>query len=165
MKAYFITILIAGLIIYGTAYHFANQYASIITTYQDKARTPLFSAFVTVGSFLLTLKTTVLQRLKDGFDSQAHKQAYESYQRKGGKESYYSSLCNMSTAIACCVFSSLLTSAVQMTLGFISDPWAFGLCVAAPSVSLFQILILWFEITKAHQLWLQKIEEDRNNPK
>lgn len=162
MKWFFIAIGSLFAVLFACAWLIAADYPCIIDGYQDKARTPIFSAFITLGSFLLTLKTAILQRLKDGFDSKAHEEAYlyrcETTSEPGR---YYESLGNMSVALSSAVFFSLLSAACQMTFGFVKNDWAFALCAAMPTTTLLMILYLWREISLAHKNWITKIEEDK----
>lgn len=162
MRWFFIIIGGVFLILFSCAFLATQESTCIITGYQEKARTPIFSAFITLGSFLLTLKTAILQRLKDGFDSKSHEDAYLYHCDSGGEPGkYYESLDNMSTALSSAVFFSLLSAACQMTFGFSAKPWAFALCAATPTTTLLVILFLWYEISQAHKKWITKIEEDK----
>jgi hypothetical protein len=161
MKRFYWILGLLYLLLFVAAFASAHYRPEVVTVYQTNARTPLFSGFITLGSFLLTLKTTILQRLKDGFDSQQHEKAYLYHVENGGKQGYYESLANMSTALSLAVFFALGSSMFQMTFGFINKAWAFALCVATPIGTLLVITYLWREITLAHQGWISKIEEDK----
>src|ERR1700687_4464552 len=69
-------------------------------SYASGARAPLFSGLLTVGSFLLALKTTILQRMKDAFDSPDQEAKYSKYKEPYSDRShkYYFGLCNMGAA-------------------------------------------------------------------
>lgn len=149
------------LVLLAGAYILACYIPAIVQGYQLNARTPLFSGFITLGSFLLTLKTTILQRLKEGFDSIEHEKAFLYHRDNGGKKGYYESLANMSTALSMAVFFALTSSALQMTAGFIQQRWAFAICAATPAATLILIIFLWREISLAHKNWIRKIEEDK----
>lgn len=161
MKRFGLIVSITFLGIVGVAMWVADYHPEIVGGYQANARTPLFSGFITLGSFLLTLKTTILQRLKDGFDSKEHEDAYLYNIENGGSGAYYESLANMSVALSWAVFFSLGTSACQMTIGFVNSTWAFGVCAAMPASTLIWITFLWREISIAHRGWIKKIEEDK----
>jgi uncharacterized ion transporter superfamily protein YfcC len=136
---------------------------SFISTYEDGIRTPVFAAFFTLGSFLLTLKTALLQRLKEGFDSSKHKEAYERIVRKDSSAKYYNSLHNASFALSASVLLCFGSSLLQMVLGFVSAAWAVAICCALPLVTMLTVGLLWWQLSAAHSLWLDKIEEDRKS--
>ena len=161
MKFFYWCLALAWLALFGLATFVALKDPCVIESYEKNARTPIFTAFVTLGSFLLTLKTTILQRLKDGFDCEEHKENYLYASANGGKDGYYHSLCNMSQALALTVVLALLSSACQMTLGFLATPITFGICASLPMATLGVLLFLWWQITGAHQLWLKSIEEKK----
>lgn len=160
MRGFFLSLACVAVFATAGFLWLAQSHPEIIDGYQKNARTPLFAAFITLGSFLLTLKTTVLQRLKEGFDSDKHKKNYILLKAAGNRGKYYGSLHNMSVAIAACVFSSLITSAIQMTVGFITHPLAFAFCASSATTTLGLVLYLWREITANHRLWLTKIEDE-----
>jgi len=139
----------------------AYIHPQIIDLYQKNARTPIFSACITLGSFLLTLKTAILQRLKEGFDCPQHEEAYLSYVRDHGDSPYYASLNNMSVALSSCVAVSLVSAIAQMSFGFSEQFWAFAICAAFPSLNIGLLLYLWLQIAIAHNLWIQGIESQK----
>lgn len=161
MRRFFQLLFLLWLALAVLTWWLACRFPEIIEGYQKNARTPIFSGFITLGSFLLTLKTTILQRLKDGFDSEEHKKAYLYHRQTGGVGGYYDSLSNMSVALSWSVAFSLMSSAIQLTLGFVSHPIAFSLCASLPLSTLGIILFLWREISISHRSWIKKIEEDK----
>jgi hypothetical protein len=139
----------------------AGEWPEMIEAYQKSARASVFTAFVTLGSFLLTMKTNMLQRLKEAFDSPHHEAVYRQHRAANSGAKYYAGLGRMSRALAACVPMALVSSALQMTLGWCANRWLFALCVAAPTITLCFVLYLWFEISQAHRMWLDKIEHDK----
>ena len=51
-----------------------------IKTYREVLRIPLFSAFLTVGSFLLTLQATLLLRIKEIYDDEEYEADWKNFQ-------------------------------------------------------------------------------------
>jgi hypothetical protein len=163
MWRFYTSLAVVFLFAAGGAYLFAETHSCYFDIYSSNARTPLFTAFVTLGSFLLTLKTTILQRLKEGFDSPEHEKRYLYVVANGIVGDYYASLFRMSSAIATCVVLSLISSLGQMTIGFIRGKWSFALCVAFPATTLLAVLYLWLQIVSAHTLWLKSIETKKQS--
>lgn len=127
--------------------------------YATTIRAPVFSALLTVGSFLLTLKTAILQRLKEGFDSAAHRENYLLFKKKNPDAEYYSSLRNMSVALSACIVLAFLGAAAQFSLGFVCHPIATAICLTAGITTLIMLIYLWMQIAGAHRLWLDGIED------
>lgn len=131
--------------------------------YQKNARTPIFSGLITMGSFLLALKTTILARLKDTYDTPKHRTNYrvEKEKQKAGnpKLRYYNSLENLSQALGLNVILCFVTSVTQMTLGFVWTAWAFAICCSLATGTLFLLVYLTTLLMSAHKEWFEMIEE------
>jgi hypothetical protein len=136
---------------------------SLVDVYQANVRAPIFAALITVGSFLLTLKTAILQRLKDGFDTERYADRYRAHKEENPNldVKYYGSLRRLSTALAAAIFLCFLSSIMQMSLGFIPHATATLACLVAATLAIFLVLFLTREMFIAHNEWFDKIEEDR----
>src|SRR5262245_5570354 len=135
MSRFFAILLISLLVLVGGATAALTSSAPTgpegnlwITAYASFARTPLFSGFLTLGSFLLTLKTAILQRLKDAYDSSEYQTLYLRLRVTCPKAKYYGSLERLSIALATNIGLSFLTAVLQLTLGFTKFPIAIGTC-------------------------------------
>lgn len=160
MKLLFSIVAVSFLLCFLFACWAAHRCACVIDVYSANARTPLFTGFITMASFLLTLKSTILQRLKDGFDSAKHQEAYRIAKEHGVEGRYYESLSNMSSALSITVFMALVASCSQLTLGFIRSAFTFAFCVSLPFVTLVLLIHLWRQISLAHNKWIDKIEDE-----
>lgn len=163
MKRFFVTLAIAFSALLGIAYLASGRWPEIVESYEKNARGSLFTAFLTLGSFLLTLKSTILQRLKDGFDCRDHEEKYLYFVMSGQNGRYYESLANMSVAISTCVAMALISSLLQLTLGFAGTRTSFSFCAAFPLTTLLLVFYLWIQIALAHGMWLKAIEEKRQD--
>src|ERR1700742_564175 len=74
--------------------------------YREALRTPFFSGFLTVGSFLLTLQTTILSRIKEIYDSPEYEKRWEQHQeqrrtanRQAKQTPFYGPLRNLGLAL------------------------------------------------------------------
>jgi hypothetical protein len=167
---WFFTILFSILVVATvTAWVLFNKYAPMsaagenlwLKGYADYARTPLFTAFITLGSFLLTLKTTILQRLREGYDTEAYEKRFLILKGKNPSLKYYGSLERLATALATNVTLSLLTSLFQMTLGFTGRALPVAICLASAFTSILLVFYLTLQMFLSHREWFEKIEEDR----
>ncbi len=131
--------------------------------YQDYARTPLFTAFITLGSFLLTLKTTILQRLREAYETDDYRDRYLRLRETLPKARYYGSLERLSLALATNVGFALTTSLLQMSFGFVRAAWSVAICIGFAVVSLFLVLFLTVQMFLAHREWFDKIEKEQQD--
>ena len=132
-----------------------------ITTYASNARTPLFSAFITLGSSLQTLKTAILQRLKDAYDSPSYQELYLRLRVTAPNAKYYGSLERLSIALALNIGLSFLTAALQLTLGFTKSPVTIGICLGFPAATILLVFYLSAQMFLAHREWFKKIETEK----
>ena len=132
----------------------------IVSDYQSSARTPIFTSFFTMGSFLIALKTTILARIKDTYETQAYRDAYRARKVRNPNEKYYSGLEDLGRALGYNVVLCLFAAFTQMTLGFWANPVALAICVGVASSALILLVRLTFALMSAHKDWFLKIEED-----
>ncbi len=131
-----------------------------IDLYQRNARTPIFSGFITMGSFLLALKTNILGRLKDTYDTDEYKLIYRA-RLEGTKNSqfrFYETLERLSRSLGWNIYFCLFTALCQMTLGFLFKPWAFAVCAGLAASCLLFLLTLTYYLLSAHKEWFDTIE-------
>lgn len=135
-----------------------------IKTYREVLRIPLFSAFLTVGSFLLTLQATILLRIKEIYDDEEYETDWKNFQMQEEaegrivKSGYYDPLRNLGIALLANVLLSLCSAVLQVTLGFIPAPWAVGMCLGFAAVTLGLLLFLWWQIAVNLVRWFAAIE-------
>lgn len=131
-----------------------------IENYQTYARTPIFSGFFTMGSFLVALKTTILSRIKETYDTDQHRITYRAKKQKSPKIKYYQGLINLGEALGVNIICCLLSALLQMTLGFWKSPLSFAICTGFALATFFLLVMLTLEIVEAHKDWFEKIEQE-----
>lgn len=134
----------------------------VIDQYQKYARTPIFTGFLTMGSFLLAMKTNILSRLKEAYDTEEHKRTYLHINEgvsPDKRSEFYSGLHDLSKAIACNVIFCLVTALLQMTLGFYPHISAFVICIGTAGACLFLLIYLTWILLTEHDNWFKAIEE------
>ena len=135
-----------------------------IKTYREVLRIPLFSAFLTVGSFLLTLQATILLRIKEIYDDEEYEADWKNFQMQEEvegrvvKSGYYDPLRNLGIALLANVLLALCSAFLQVTLGFIPAPWAVGTCLGFAAMTLGLLLFLWWQIAVNLVRWFAVIE-------
>jgi hypothetical protein len=164
VKTYYTTVGIVALLLIGGLWWMMVEgplnFSKIWTGYAANARTPLFTSFVTLGSFLLTLKTTILQRLKEAFNTKQQRFLYRAFRAENPERRFYASLENISAALALNILLALGSSAIQMSLGFLEHPLPLAICIAAPITTLIFVFYLTFQIFSVHREWFKHIEDE-----
>jgi hypothetical protein len=143
-----------------------------VVLYQSALRAPLFTGCLTVGSFLLTLKATIIMRIKEIYDDPDYETSWEVYQEQRKNEApgcaipgYYDSFKNLGVALMANVVLALVTSVLQLTLGFVSNPWAVGFCLGFGATTICLLIFLWWQITCNLMKWFEGLEAKRNRLK
>ena len=144
-----------------------------IGIYQANARTPIFSGFLTMGSLLLALKTNILARLKESYETDKYRKRYIAAEEGGKSGRFFEPLERLGKALGWNVIFCLITSFLQMTLGFWSKPIPFAIASGSAAGCLLLLLVLTYQLMIAHENWFEKIEADaqtelnklRKNPK
>jgi hypothetical protein len=129
-----------------------------IDVYERSLRIPLFTAFLTLGSFLLALKTNIIQRLQAAYDCEEYETLYLLSRETRPDAPYYGGLSRLAQALSLNVASSLITSISQMSFGFVGVPWAVAICFTMAALTLGLSLYLWLQIVLAHRVWFRTIE-------
>jgi hypothetical protein len=122
MKRFWIIAGLSELVLIAALSAFGYLNTDLEKQYGASIRTPTFSALLTLGSFLLTLKSAILQRLKDSFDTEYEAKLYIRNHKKNPKRTYYASLENMSIALSASIFAAFFSALLQLTLGFVCHP-------------------------------------------
>lgn len=131
-----------------------------ISIYQSWARTPIFTSFFTMGSFLIALQTNILARIQTTYDTQAHRDAYRAERVNHPKTRFYAGLEDLGRALSANVVLCLFVSLFQLTLGFWANTTAIAICCGAATACLLFLIRLTFAMMKAHHDWFEKIESE-----
>lgn len=117
--------------------------------YSENLRASLFSGFLTIGGFLLSLKTFIIVKLKeDLFDHPQYRERYDQNRRlnKNNIGSLYDPLNQLSDFLIVCVFGSIISAALQFTLGFVNCSICPAICIASSFVSIVVVLTACWEV-------------------
>lgn len=141
--------------------HFVQCSEHWVSGYFNNARVPMFTGFLTLGSFLLTLQTGIIQRLKEAYESTDHARKIRQLRDKGKQVRYYGSLERVGIALSTNVILALTTSLSQMTLGFVQTSWSTAVCVGLGFTTIALVVYLTVQLVLAHHQWFKKIEDDK----
>lgn len=96
----------------------------LITFYEEYLRGNLFSGFLTVGGFLLSLKTFILIKLKENvYEHDKYKERYEELKVLDSSLKLYAPLKNLSDFLFWSVLSMIVSAAAQLTIGLFGNYW------------------------------------------
>jgi len=145
---------------------FLDRTKSFYDFYSDNMRSSLFTGFLTIGGFLLTLKTFLLVKLKEGlYDTLDYRERIKSKQALNPKISLYGPLTRLGNFLIYCVLFALITAAFQLSIGFIQSDVTAAICVSAGFSTLGMVVWAWWEIKKNINSWFEMLEErERKNP-
>lgn len=137
---------------------------ALLRIYDAKLQTPLFTGFLTLGGFLLTLKTGLLMRLKsDLYDNGTYRKqvvAMNNLAVPGQRISVFGPLQRLGSFLIVVVLMSLGTSVSQLTIGFIPSKLAAMFCLALAAVTISLVFAAWIEIRNNLQRWFSLLEEE-----
>lgn len=170
MRLFFLILLFAFLALFTVLDYAFTHWALVdkgvnvwVETYFTQARIPMFTGFLTVGSFLLTLQTAIIQRLKDAFDTEDYKRRVMVLREKKPETRYYGALERMSVALSSNVVLALATAVSQLTVGFVRQQWSTVTCIALAGTSVVLVVYLTVQLMLAHREWFEKIEQEKAN--
>jgi hypothetical protein len=137
---------------------------SFFNYYESKIRGYLFSGFISVGSFLLSLHTFVIVNLKDKlFDSTAYRDNYVDFKRLTVKDftsskinasEYYAPLNVLSVFLNVSIWFSIITAVIQFTLGFYDNTYTALFCMYMALITILFLLNCLILIRCNIKIWL-----------
>ena len=116
--------------------------------YGKSLRGSLFTGFLTLGGFLLSLKTFIVVNMKkEVFDTEDYKAEWEEQKKLDAANKMgprFEPLRYLSTTLFLSIASCVITSVLQLTIGLADIFWAAIICLWAALVSvLFLLRSLW----------------------
>jgi len=163
MKKIFISLILIFIISFSIIILLYKKQNVNICAYYKEIRSALFSGFLTVAGFLLSLKTFIIVKLKeDLYDLPIYKDRFNTQKELNPSISYFGPLSNLSNFLIYCVLLSLITSFAQFTIGFFQSIYSIAFCIALASTSFFLIIVVWWEIRANIKIWFELLEEKTN---
>jgi uncharacterized membrane protein (DUF485 family) len=130
--------------------------------YSKKMQTPLFTGFLTLGGFLLSLKTFILIKLKEGlYDHKQYQELVKQKQSLNPKYTHYGPLSRLSHFLVHSVLLALLTSFFQFSVGFVKSNIvaAIGMSLAVTTITV--VLLAWWNIRENLNCWFEMLEKEK----
>ncbi len=164
MRRVLIVALAVFLTTFGLLAYFNPGENGLFALYDRKFQTPLFTGFLTISGFLLTLKTFVLVQLKkELYDQSFYKEDIDYKRLTNPKLTLYGPLNRLASLLVLCVLGGLTTAVSQLSVGFIPSRFAAAFCIAVGAGTLALVFQAWYEIRRNLTRWFEVLEE--NNKK
>lgn len=146
--------------IFATVLWLAEQYNTndmwLLGIYKN-LRTAFFTRFLTAGSFLLSMNTFTLDRMKRFYDSDEYREFFRKAQIQNlipEGMTRLSQLKNLNRLISNGMLVAFLSSLLQVTLGLWEHEVAVVICIPAAIATIILILIIWTLIRHTSNQWL-----------
>lgn len=146
----------------------ASQYFcfNLYDFYSKKLQIPLFTGFLTVGSFLLALKTGLLIKLKEGlYDTKAYHALVVEQRQINPNLSFYGPLTRLGKFLVATVISALSTSFLQITFGWIPCNVIAAIAMSAALTTSVMVIVSWHYIRSNLNYWFRAMERDAEKMK
>ena len=135
--------------------------------YADSLRTSLFSGFLSVGGFLLGVKTFVIVRMKEGvYDTDAYAERWKQHKALHGRDMpRYEGLSRLKDLLFLTICAALTTACLQLTLGLWCSAWSAWICIgSAITATLALVQSMWW-VQQNLTDWLQHVESPSQQKK
>ncbi len=143
-----------------------------LEVYARDLRTPLFTGCLTVGSFLLTLKATILLRVKEVYDAPEYQKLFDAHcdqerRKRPGQEppGYYDSFRNLGFALMASVVMALLAALMQLTVGMTGSPVGVSIALAFAATALIWLLFVWWQMARNLSVWFATLKRPERETK
>lgn len=162
--------------IYVASIYFNLDPDKIVKFYQVNIRGSLFAGFLTLGGFLLSLKTFIIVKLKENvYDHDEYEKRFKQQSKLNSKLVFYAPLKNLSNFLFWTVVSCIGAAITQLTLGLFNSFYTaliaiftaiFAVCVLMYSLYLIKLCLNdWFEFLDIARTVKQKKEEEEEKKK
>lgn len=136
------------------------KYGWDIADAYSKIRPSLFTGFLTVGGFLLSLKTLILVQLrKDVYDSPDYIALIEDNKKDDPKISRYAPLKNLGEFMLWSVFSAVFTSIVHLFLAFVTRRLCIIFSLSLSFTTLALVIRAWIAIRTSLHVWFRTLKD------
>lgn len=121
---------------------------SQIILYHREFRTALFLSSLTLGTFLFTMKTFIIQTMKKEVYDTIDYQDVIRYRRTQGQDiTYYGSLRNFSRLILAAIITAILSALAQITLGYFETEAIAWICMISAGTSWLLVALVLFHVS------------------
>lgn len=117
--------------------------------YTTKLQVPFFTGFLTLGSFLLTLKIFIIVQLKDKlYESNEYINKVAELRLVDNTIKLFAPLTRLAELLLIAVIMAISTAFIQITVGFIGKQFSAAICISFAIVTLCLVVFAWWHIRK-----------------
>lgn len=128
----------------------------------SKLQGSLFTGFLTVASFLLSLKAFILLRMRqDVLDTKTYQEHLKAV--AGSIADLYRPLKNLSGLLIWTVGASLLSSLSQLTISFIKPPYGSYACAGFAVGAFALVVACWHHLAANIRAWVEAVEREHKS--
>ncbi|WP_147468477.1 hypothetical protein [Corallococcus interemptor] len=151
---------LASLLAFLSALAIQLAHIDVYDFYSKNMRGSLFSGFLTLGGFLLSLKTFVVVKMKEGlYDNKAYRTRHKRRQTLL-KTDLYNPLINLSHLLYYSILACIATSVSQLTLGLFPRWWSAAGCASLATFAVVLLAMSLREIKGNLDTWFECLEEE-----
>lgn len=143
--------------------YFTDRYGiDLYSFYAKKMQIPLFTGFLTLSGFLLSLKTVILIKLKEGlYDHKQYQKLVQEKQALNSGYTYYGPLSRLSHFLVHSVLLALLTSFFQFSAGFWNLDIVAAIGISLAITTIIVVLLAWWNIRQNLNCWFELLEKEK----
>lgn len=131
--------------------------------YAKNIRGSLFTGFLTVGSFLLSLKAFIVVKLKENiFDTDLYKKRLEERRKLNKSLTLYGPVKRLSTLLFVSISTAITASVSQLTIGLIPHWAATSFCIFVAVFAISMLVSTLILIKSTLDEWLEYLEEEHD---
>lgn len=157
-KAYCVFLCAFALAFSALWYVHLHYHGKVLESY-DRIQGSLFTGFLTIGGFLLSLKTFLLLRLKqDVYDHKCYQERVEKLRSLDQSIKRYDPLLQLSRLLIFTVFCALSSSISHLTVGYVFRPFGpiFSISISFSTLAL--VFLNWSVLAENIKIWMEFIE-------
>lgn len=107
-----------------------------LVDYYSEIRTALFLSSMTLGTFIFTMKSFIVQVMKkEIYDKKEYQNSVKQIKETGKSVSCYRPLRNLSRILTETIVLSFIAAGLHISLGVLNQDWTAQLCIAVTLVS------------------------------
>jgi hypothetical protein len=133
----------------------------IVDFYQTNMRASMFTGFLTAGSFLLSLKTGIVIKIKESvYDKDSYQERVSKAIDAGSNVTFYGPLKRLSRVLSAAVFTALMASLCQLTIGLRMEWQAMAACLSIAALAFSMLVAAFLLIQVILSDWFKNFDED-----
>lgn len=156
--------LASAAVVFGVVYWYQYRHSppvDVFDFYSKNMRSSLFSGFLTIGGFMLSLKTFVLVKMKEGlYGTEAYVIRVEKARKLGSEDSLYAPLKRLSHLLFASILAALTTAAFQLSLGLHQSWWSAGVCLSFATGTISLLLLSLLNMKRNLDTWFDSMDKD-----